>query len=172
MKGPMDVHETIRTRYAVRDFRPDPLPEETIAKILEAGRLAPSQRNRQQWHFVVVRDRETLKTIGELSPSGGFIAGAPMAVAVVMRGAKMAQVDAARAIENMILAGWAEGAGTCWVGGIERDRVKALLDIPEDAELITILPFGYPAQLSLQGKKDRKPLSEVAHRERFGVPYP
>ena len=167
----MDVHEAIRTRYAVREFRPDPLPEETIAKILEAGRLAPSQRNRQQWRFVVVRDRETLKTIGELSPSGGFIAGAPMAVAVVMLGAKMAQIDAARAVENMILAGWAEGAGTCWVGGIERDRVKALLDIPEDAELITILPFGYPARHSLQGKKDRKPLSEVAHRERFGVPY-
>ena len=104
----MDVHEAIRTRYAVRDFRPDPLPDETITKILEAGRLAPSQQNRQQWHFVVVRDRETLKTVGELSPSGGFIAGAPMAVAVVMRGAKMAQVDAARAVEGVTNSGGAE----------------------------------------------------------------
>jgi nitroreductase len=167
----MDVHEAIRTRYAVRDFRPDPVPEETVFRILEAGRLAPSQRNRQQWHFVVVQDRETLNKIGELSPTGSFIAQAPMAVVVVMQGAKMAQIDAARAVENMILAGWAEGVGTCWVGGIERDAVKALLSVPSDGELITILPFGYPARLSLKGIKNRKELSEVAHQERFGDPY-
>ncbi|MBI2880498.1 MAG: nitroreductase family protein [Candidatus Tectomicrobia bacterium] len=167
----MDVHEAIRTRYAVRDFRPDPLPQETILRILEAGRLAPSQRNRQQWHFVVVQDRETLKRIGELAPTGPYVAQAPLAVVVVMQGAKMAQVDAARAAENMILAAWAEGVGTCWVGGIERDKVKELLGIPPDGEIVTILPFGYPKKLSLKGKKNRKPLSEVAHRERFGNPY-
>ncbi len=167
----MDVHEAIRTRYAVRDFRPDSLPEETILRILEAGRLAPSQRNRQQWHFVVVQDRETLKKIGELASSGRYIAQAPMAVAVVMQGSKMPKIDAARAVQNMILAAWAEGVGTCWVGGIDRDQVKDLLNLPEDAELITILPFGYPAQRSLKGKKDRKPLAEVAHRESFGNPY-
>lgn len=167
----MDVHEAIRTRYAVRDFRPDALPQDTILRILEAGRLAPSQRNRQQWHFVVVQDRETLRKIGELSPTGSFIGQAPMAVVVVMQGAKMAEIDAARAVENMILAGWAEGVGTCWVGGIDRDAVKTLLNIPADGELITILPFGYPTRLSLKGIKNRKELSEVAHRERFGNPY-
>ena len=167
----MDVHEAIRTRYAVRDFRPDSLPDETILRILEAGRLAPSQRNRQQWHFVVVQDGETLKKIGELASSGRYIAQAPMAVAVVMQGSKMPKIDAARAVQNMILAAWAEGVGTCWVGGIGGDRVKDLLNLPEDAELITILPFGYPARRSLKGKKDRKPLSEVAHRESFGNPY-
>ncbi len=167
----MDVHEAIRTRYAVRDFRPDSLPDETILRILEAGRLAPSQRNRQQWHFVVVQDGETLKKIGELASSGRYIAQAPMAVAVVMQGSKMPKIDAARAVQNMILAAWAEGVGTCWVGGIDRDQVKDLLNLPEDAELITILPFGYPARPSLKGKKDRKPLAEVAHRESFGNPY-
>ncbi len=167
----MDVHEAIRTRYAVRDFRPDSLPDETILRILEAGRLAPSQRNRQQWHFVVVQDGETLKKIGELASSGRYIAQAPMAVAVVMQGSKMPKIDAARAVQNMILAAWAEGVGTCWVGGISGDQVKDLLNLPEDAELITILPFGYPARPSLKGKKDRKPLSEVAHRESFGNPY-
>ncbi|MFQ5692480.1 MAG: nitroreductase family protein [Nitrospinota bacterium] len=167
----MDVHKAIQTRYAVRDFRPDPLPEEVLLRILEAGRLAPSQRNRQQWHFVTVQNRDTLKKLGELASTGPFIAQAPLAIVVVMQGAKMPRIDAARAVQNMILAAWAEGVGTCWVGGIDRDQVKNLLGIPEDAEVITILPFGYPARLSLRGRKDRKPLSEVAHRERFGNPY-
>ncbi len=167
----MDVHEAIRTRYAVREFKPDPVPEKSVLKILEAGRLSPSQRNRQQWHFIVVRDPDTLNRIGGLSPSGGFISGAPMAVVVVMHGAKMAQIDASRAVMNMILAGWAEGLGTCWVGGIERDRIKPLLNIPDAADLITILPFGFPVRHTLHGKKDRKPLAEVAHKERFGTPY-
>ncbi|MFQ5915402.1 MAG: nitroreductase family protein [Nitrospinota bacterium] len=167
----MDVHEAIRTRYAVRSFQPDPLPEESILRILEAGRLAPSQRNRQQWHFVVVQDRGTLREIGELASSGPYIAQAAMAVVVVMQGSKMPQIDATRAAQNMILAAWAEGVGTCWVGGIDRDKVKELLKIPQDADLVMILPFGRPTHLSLKGKKNRKPLAEVAHRERFGDPY-
>ena len=83
----------------------------------------------------------------------------------------MAQIDASRAVMNMILAGWAEGLGTCWVGGMEREQLKPLLNIPEDADLITILPFGFPVQRTLRGKKNRKSLAEVAHRERFGTPY-
>lgn len=167
----MEVNEAIRTRYAVREFKTDQIPEKSILKILEAGRLSPSQRNRQQWHFVVIRHRDTLNQIGTLCPSGEFIGNAPMAIAIVMDGAKMAQIDASRAVMNMILAGWAEGLGTCWVGGMEREQLKPLLNIPEDADLITILPFGFPVQRTLRGKKNRKSLAEVAHREHFGTPY-
>ena len=168
----MDVHECIRKRREIREFRPDPLPEASVRKILEAGRLAPSQRNRQPWHFIVVREPEMLKRIGALASTGPFIAEAPMAVAVALSGSKMPQGDASRAVQQMVLAAWAEGIGSCWVGGLDREAIKQLLGIPTEMELITVLPFGYPKEPRAKGKKDRKPLSQVAHRERFGTPYP
>ena len=167
----MDVYQAIRTRVPVREFKPDPVPEDTVKKILRAARWAPSQRNRQPWHFIVIREGETLRKIGALASSGGYIAQAPMAIAVVMEGPRMAQFDAARAIENMILTAWAEGVGTCYVGGIDHDAVKEMLGVPSEMELITVMPYGYPTEAEGARSKSRKSLSEIAHRERFGQPY-
>ncbi|MEE9285458.1 MAG: nitroreductase family protein [Dehalococcoidia bacterium] len=167
----MEVYEAIRRRVAVREFKPDPLPEPTVRKILLAARWAPSQRNRQPWRLVVVQDRETLRRIGALAPTGGFIADAPLAIAIAMDTERMVQFDAARAIENMILVAWAEGVGTCYVGRIERDAVKELLAIPAEMELVTVMPFGFPTDEALGRGKRRKPLDEIAFRERFGQPY-
>ena len=167
----MEVYEAIRRRVAVREFKPEPVPEPIVRKILLAARWAPSQRNRQPWRLVVVQDKNTLAKIGALASTGGFIAQAPLAIAVVMDTTRMVQFDAARAIENMILTAWAEGVGTCYVGGIDRDAVKELLGVPEEMELITVMPFGFPTDDSLAGGKRRKPLEEIAFRERFGQPY-
>ena len=76
----MDVYECIRTRVAVRSFTSEPVPEPVIKKILRAGRWAPSQRNRQPWHFIVIRDRQTLNQLASLTSSGSYIAGAPLAI--------------------------------------------------------------------------------------------
>lgn len=168
----MDVHECIRRRREVREFRPDPLPADSVRKILEAGRLAPSQRNRQPWHFIVIGNRETLKRIGALASSGPYIADAPLAVAIAISGSKMPLGDATRAVQNMVLAAWTEGIGSCWVSGLDRDAIKELLGIPAEMELITVLPFGYPEAPQAKGNKDRKGLAEVAHLEKFGRPYP
>lgn len=168
----MDVFQCIETRVAVRDFKPDPVSEDVVQKILEAGRLAPSQRNRQQWHFIVVKDKETLKQMGSLASTGPYIADASFAIVIAMEpNARLPQVDAARAAENMLLVAWAEGVGTCWVGGFDRDKVKELLDIPQDMQLITIMPYGYPKEEAQRLKKRRKPLEQIAYRERFGVKY-
>ena len=167
----MDVYQAIRTRVAIRGFKPDLVPESTVRRILRAARWAPSQRNRQPWHFIVIREREAMGKIGALASSGGYIAQAPMAIAVVMEGPRMAQFDAARAIENMILTAWAEGVGTCYVGGIDRDAVKEMLGVPGEMELITVMPYGYPTDAEKAKSKRRKSLSEIAHRERFGQPY-
>ncbi|MFQ5896006.1 MAG: nitroreductase family protein, partial [Nitrospinota bacterium] len=94
----MDVHTCIRTRREVREFLDRPIPGESLRKVLEAGRLAPSRRNRQPWHFIAVQDRETLKRLGALAESGPYIADAPCAVAVVLAGARMPQVDGTRAV--------------------------------------------------------------------------
>jgi nitroreductase len=71
----------------------------------------------------------------------------------------------------MILTAWADGVGSNWVGFMGLDEVKKLLGIPETLDILAVLPFGYPAQAIGQGKKKRKPLAEVAHRERFGQPF-
>jgi nitroreductase len=167
----MEVLDCISTRPAVRSFRSDPIPDAVVKKILEAGRQAHSQRNRQPWRFVVVRSRETLKEIGALASTGPYIADAHLAIALVMEGAKNPQIDAARVAECLMLAAWGEGVGSCWVGGLDRPKIKELLNIPETADLITVIPFGYPTDEEKAKKKVRKRLRTIAYRERYGEPY-
>jgi nitroreductase len=166
----MSVFECVRGRIETREFKPDVVPEAALQKILEAGRWSPSQRNRQPWHFIVVQDRETLKQLAAMAPSGPYLAEAPLAIVVVTDGARAPLIDGTRAISSMQLVAWEEGLGSCWVGGVDRDGVKRLLDIPEGCELITVLPFGYPTDAAKRLRKRRKPLEQIAHRERFGAP--
>ena len=172
----MDVHEAIRTRLTVRQFKPDPVPDEVVHKLLEAGRLAPSSQNLQPWHFIVIRDRETLQKLGRIASSGGFVADAPMAIAIVMDNADRPDLDAGRALQQMELVAWEEGLGTCFVGlrvAEQNRQVKQLLGIPDNLVLITLLPFGYrPDNVTgARGVRSRKALSEIAHSERFGTSY-
>jgi nitroreductase len=167
----MDVFDCIRTRPAIRSFRPEPIPEAVIKKILDAGRQAHSQRNRQPWRFVVIHNRDTLKQIGALASTGPYIADAPLAIALVTEGAKNPQIDATRAAECLMLAAWGEGVGSCWVGGLDRPKIKELLDIPETADLITVIPFGYPTDEEKTKRKIRKRLGKIAYRERYGETY-
>ena len=142
-----------------------------MKKILRAGRWAPSQRNRQPWRFIVIQDRQTLSQLASLTRSGAYIAEAPLAIAIVMDEAKMPQFDAGRVIENMLLVAWSEGVGTSYVGGWDKEKVKELLNIPEELEFISAMPYGYPAKAALSGGKRRKPLSETTYKERFGDPW-
>lgn len=167
----MNVFDCIRTRPAIRTFRSEVVPPEVIKRILEAGQQAHSQRNRQPWRFVVIQDRETLKQIGALASSGPYIAEAPLAIALVIEGAKNPFIDATRAAECLMLAAWGEGIGSCWVGGLDRPKIKTLLGVPEEAELVTVIPFGYPTDEETAKKKVRKRLSKIAYRERYGQPY-
>jgi nitroreductase len=165
----MEVFEAIRTLLAVRGYQERPVPEPVVRRILEAGRLTASAMNKQPWHFVVVQDREMLRRLGEAARTGPYIAQAPLAVVVVVDPTKYAVSDASRAIQDMLLAAWGEGVGGNWVSGNE--AIKPLLGIPAELDVAAILPFGYPAGAVGQGRKERKPLAEIAHRERWGTPY-
>lgn len=167
----LSVYDTIRTMLAVREYDDRPIPEEEVQRILEAGRLTGSSMNGQPWHFVVVQNPETLRQLGALSPHGPYIAQAPLAIAVVLDRTRFAVSDASRAIQDMLLTAWEAGIGGNWVGFGGMDDIKELLGIPAELELLAILPFGYPAQSVGQGRKRRKPLAEVAHRERWGTPF-
>jgi nitroreductase len=166
----MEVYHCIRSRLTVRDFKPDPVSDTVINKMLSAARWAPSARNRQPWHFIVIQGPDTLRQIGSIASSGSFIGGAPLAVAVVMDHANRPELDAGRSLQQMELAAWSEGIGGCVAGirGDENSRVKELLGVPEDFELVTVIAFGYPTDAAKASGKRRKPLSEIAHSERFG----
>jgi len=170
-QGPKDVFDTIRTLLAVRSYQSTPVPDALVRRIVEAGRLTGSGMNRQPWHFIVVREPETLRKLGALASSGPYVAQAPLAIVVATDRSRFAVSDASRAIQSMLLTAWADGVGSNWVGFGGLDNVKAVLDIPAGLDVLAILPFGYPARAVGKGKKARKPLREVAHLERFGRPF-
>ena len=113
-----------------------------------------------------------LARLGEIATSGRFLADAPLGIAILMEGADSPELDAGRALQQMEMVAWEEGLGTCFVGlpTAEQQRgVKDLLGIPDSTHLITVLPFGYRARTP-RGKR-RRPLSEIAHDGKYGVPY-
>ena len=167
----MEVFEAVRTVLAVRQYQDTSIPPDVVRRIIEAGRLSASATNTQPWHFLVVEDREMLRRLGGGAQSGPYVAQAPLAVVVAIAKSQFAVSDASRAIQSMILTAWAEGVGSNWVGFLGLTAVNPLLGIPEDLDVLAILAFGYPAQPTSRGKKRRKALSEVAHRERFGQPF-
>jgi len=168
----MEVFDGIRTLLAVRQYQDKPVPETTVQRIVEAGRLTGSAMNAQPWHFIVVQDRDTLRQLGRLARSGPYVGQAPLAVVVaVEKNSRFALSDASRAIQSMMLAAWADGVGSNWVGFSGMDEVKALLKVPAALDVVAIVPFGYPAQPVGKGRKQRKPLRDIAHRERYGQPF-
>jgi nitroreductase len=168
----LDTFTCIRTRREIREYFDKPIPDRSLAKILEAGRLAPSSKNSQPWQFIVVKNKETLGRIASLSPTGAHIAKAPLAIAVLMDGAKLPEIDGARAIQNMVLEAWDLGIGACWVTNFYEDAVKDILGAPQRMKLVSVIPFGYPTEPKTNRKKIRKSLQEIVSEERLGDPLP
>src|SRR6266849_8132959 len=152
----METFDAIRTVLAVRRFKDTPIPEPIVRQIVEAGHLTASGGNSQPWHFIVVRDKETLRRLGQLARTGPYIAQAPLAIVVAVDPSPLAISDSSRAILDMILAAWPQGVGSNWVGFNSLPEVNPLLGIPEEVG---------------KGQKKRKPLGEVAYNERWGEPF-
>jgi nitroreductase len=168
----MEVYDTIRTVLAVRAFQSKPIPRETVRRIVEAARLTGSSINGQPWHFIVVENPDTLRQLGGMLPYGPYVAQAPLAIVVAIDKTRFAVSDASRAIQSMILAAWAEGVGSNWVGFLgDIDSVKPLLNIPKAIDVLAVVPFGFPTKTIGKGKKQRKPATEVVHGEKFGESF-
>jgi nitroreductase len=168
----MDVFDAVRTVLAVRGYEDRPVPDAVVHRIVEAGRLTASSMNKQPWHFIVVKERENLRKLGAATPTGPYVADAPLAIVVaVEKASAFAVSDASRAIQSMILTAWAEGVGSNWAGFGGLDEVKVMLGVPAALDVLAVLPFGYPIDPVGRGKKKRKPPGDVAHRERYGWPF-
>lgn len=167
----MDVFEAIRTVLAVRSYQDKPVPDEVVHRIVEAARLTASSRNGQPWHFIVVRDKQRLKQLGALARSGPYAAQADFAIAVALEPSVYGVSDASRAVQSMVLTAWEAGVGSNWVGFANMEDMKEMLALPADFDLLALMTFGYPDKRIGRGKKNRKPLGEVAHAERYGTPW-
>ena len=172
----MDVFEAIQELRSIRSYQDKPVPRRLLEKILEAGRLAPSAKNSEPWHFIAVTDATKRKAL-----SGGtwakFLTQSPLVI--VACGDKKASpdwyaIDVALAVENMVLTAVSEGLGTCCVGSFIEKDIKSALKIPEKFEVLVMLAVGYPSgKLDLSSKllnivRTRKTLAEVASEEEFG----
>src|SRR3990172_6858970 len=118
----MDTFECIRKRRDIRSYLKKDVPDDVIRKIVEAGGLAPSAMNLQPWHFIVIKNRDKLKKLGKF-----FISGGVFVVVITEPSNKWHEIDGTRAVQNMSLAAWNEGVGTCWIGAIDREKVKEKL---------------------------------------------
>jgi nitroreductase len=167
----MEVSEAVRTALAVREYQEKDVPPDVVQRIIEAGRLTGSAMNAQPWRFIVVDDRETLRRLGAIARTGPYVAHAPLAVVVVIERTKFSLSDASRAIQSMILTAWSEGVGSNWVGFFDLEGIKPLLGVPDDLDVLAVIPFGYPVRAVGKGKKQRKPLDKVAYRGRFGQSF-
>ena len=149
----MNTLETIFTRRSVRNFKPDPVGEEDLLDLLKAGMQAPSAKNEQPWHFVVIDDPELLHTIPGFHPHAEMLNDAPLAILVCSdrklekKRASWLQ-DCSAATENILLAAHAKGLGGVWLGIFpDSDRVKGmqdLLSIPDDIRPVSLIALGYP----------------------------
>ncbi|MFZ2411313.1 MAG: nitroreductase family protein [Candidatus Methanoperedens sp.] len=174
----MDVLEAIRNRSVVRQFKSEIIPDDVLQKILEAARWAPSPFNTQPWEFIIIRDKETLKSISKYARYSGYLQAAPMAIAVVVQpvDGKFSWINsigepgfaAAMAVQNMMLAAWELGIGTCWVS-IEREKVGEILNVPKTHFVLTIIPVGYPEIAPKKHDESfRKKLVDMIFYEKHG----
>jgi len=171
----MDVKTAITTKRAVREFKDQPLSEEAVWEILNAGRRAQSAKNRQPWHFIAIRDKQTLKTLSQLGKHAWHLAGAAMGVAIItppMEKRFSILFDAGQAAAFMQLAAWELGIGSCPATIYQPEEAKKLLGFPDDLHIYLALSFGYPLDEGTitrppSVKGGRKKFDEVVHFEKW-----
>ena len=163
----MEVMEAIRVRYSARNYSDIKLDEESIKSILEAGRLAPTASNQQMNKHIIVTDSKLIKDMADACMGQEWVATAPAILVecatddrIMVSGQSARSMDGAIALSYMTLQAVSLGMQFCWLGRFDPEKVKKLLNIPEDYVVIAIAPIGYPAT---QGhKRPKKSLEEVA----------
>ena len=161
----MDALDAIRKRRSIRRYTGEPIPREDLETIVDAGRLATTGGNKQPWTFIVVTDKSM---IDKLKVAAAWMDKAAAIIVVVLDASTRWWLeDGSAAIENMLIAATAMGYGSCWLEGNTlplEEEFKELLGVPKEKRLLTLIPLGVPAEWPT---KDKKPLEEVLHWERF-----
>ena len=154
------IYELICERRSIRRFKTKPLQEDQLLKLVDAARLAPSGANIQPCEFIIITDSELAKSLFPLLKWAAYISPdgdppkneRPLAYIIVLidlSKKKKGEVDAAAAIQNILLAAWGEGIGSCWLGSINRKMIKKLLYIPHNLEVNSVIALGYPNEFPI-----------------------
>jgi nitroreductase len=173
--SPEAVLALLKARRSIRRYRPDPVPDEMVEELLEAGRWAPSASNRQPWHFIVVRDPAILQEVAQHAAyffiRWAHVAEAPLLI--VLCGEARNRVyrqflheDIGLAGSQIMLQAKALGLGTCWIGGLDRKAIRGVLKVPDHVEIVGLLTVGFPAEDP--PPPARKPLAEIVHYDVYG----
>ena len=171
---PRDYISFLRGLRAVRSFRTDPVPQEIVDDILNVARWSGSAGNSQPWEIVVVRERDTLRSLASVEGYAGHLAGASLGIVLVMAGEREVRetYDEGRLAERIMLAAHAHGVGSSigWLAGSGRDAAKEILGIPQEKLVRTTISLGYPDEEARRSRsgQGRKPLDEIVHYERYG----
>ncbi|MFX0105787.1 MAG: nitroreductase family protein [Candidatus Hodarchaeota archaeon] len=163
MIDPAEFLKFLKERRSIRSFQDKSIPDKEIEMILEAGRWTPSASHRQPWELIVIKNKEILSKISKNAYYGGFIKEAPVAIAIIGKirtSPKWYIIDTSLVSMNMMLMAWSLGIGTCWVGAMNREKVKTLLGLGGNDYLLTVLPFGY-IKGDIPEPKPRKSLNKI-----------
>jgi nitroreductase len=169
----MDAYQLITSLRSVRRFDLSrPIDEAALRRILQAGRMSGSSKDSQPWWFIVVTDRAALQALSTAGDYARHLAGAALAIAIVFdprfyRG----EFDSGRTAQNMMLAAWNDGIGSCIASMHREDDAKAVVGVPPELRLQHIISFGYPLpvdqSIPVVQKRPRKPWDEIVMQERW-----
>lgn len=168
----MTVLEAIRKRYSCRAYQDRAVEKEKLDNVFEAARLAPSAKNLQDWRFVVVTDKQKKRQVADTTnrpdvfeKAGAIIAACSNSDFVMKCGQKVAPIDVAIALEHISLQATELGLATCWIGSFETDKVRDILEIPDDVAIIELMALGYPADG--QRETGREPIEKILCYEKW-----
>ena len=169
----MDLFTAIKSRRSIRKFKNTSIEQEKLNRILEAGRLAPSARNLQNWKFIVVKNREIKEKLMEAAKGQKMVAEAPIVIVacgtqteyIMSCGQPSYTINVSIAVVHMMLKATEEGLGTCWLGAFYEEPVKKILGIPKEIRVVAMFPLGYP---DIEPKQpSRKKLEEIVCYEKW-----
>lgn len=166
----MDTFDCIATKLDYAQFSSTKVSSDVKKKVMEAARLTGSGVNYQHWRFVLIQDSQNIARLAEASTTGKWVKSADFAV-VILTDPKYGfhLIDAGRAIQDMQLAAWNYGVTSRLFTGFDTGLMTKYFAIPKNLNLSAAVGFGFPAK-KIKGKKNRKPLSELAYSEKFGQP--
>ncbi|NLY68118.1 MAG: nitroreductase [Tissierellia bacterium] len=169
----MDVLTAIKERRSIRKYKDKPVEEEKLLKVLEAARLSPSAKNLQNWKFIVVGDKGIRKKLVDEAIKQSFVAEAPIILVCCGTETKSRMkcgqyrytVDLSIATAYMILEAYELGLGTCWLGSFDEEKVKDILEIPDDVRVVAITPLGYPDEKPVP--RPRKAIEDIVCYDKY-----
>lgn len=173
----MEFDDVIFSRKSIRSFQEKEISEKILNNMMEAAQLSPSFQNRQCWHFIVVRDKKIINTLalrsGLISKVNFFIKDAPVVIVACADPAKSGMmndqnyylVDTAIAFQQMMLTAWNSGIGSCWLAAFNEQKVREILDIPNNIRVVALSPFGYPKKKKTLYEKAVKTIAQSKKRK-------